>query len=102
MKEGHHPTNRDFASRAESLQPGPDEALDRIEAASTNAAALWRYLALIPPDRPELRNLLCLMWDGVTCNSELGRLTGVHRHTVRQRKKQLKVLIERRLRTLQF
>lgn len=75
--------------KREIASAGPEELLERLEAASMGAVALWKYVVLIPNTRPELRALLCHIWDGCTSDSMLSRKMGVHRHTVKRWRKEL-------------
>jgi len=74
----------------------PDEMLEHIEMASAAASALWSYVMLVPASRPELRVLLCHLWDGCTSDTNLALRMRVHRHTVRRWRKELQGYLVRR------
>lgn len=79
-----------------SASIGPEEILEKLEAASVSATALWKYISLVPNSRPELRALLCHMWDGCTSDTFLAQRMRVHRHTVARWRKQLAIILKSR------
>ncbi len=79
-----------------SVSIGPEELLERLEAASVSATALWKYVTLVPNSRPELRALLCHMWDGCTSDTYLAQRMRVHRHTIARWRKQLADILKSR------
>lgn len=72
----------------------PMELLAALEGSSSAVWVLWMHLVAIPPTRPELRALLCHIWDGIASDTQLGQMFGVHRHTIRKWKRELYGLID--------
>ncbi len=74
--------------------PQPVELISALENTSSAVWVLWMHLVAVPASRPELRALLCHIWDGITSDTQLAAVLGVHRHTVRKWKKELCPIIE--------
>ncbi|MEP0813233.1 MAG: hypothetical protein HRF49_01030 [bacterium] len=88
----HAPARRFVAHDLLRLMDGaaaPSDLLDALQNTSSAVWVLWMHLQVIPPERPELRSLICHIWDGVTSNTELGRMMGVHRHTILKWRREL-------------
>lgn len=91
--------NRGFhggGAEREFSSAGPEELLERLEAASIGASALWKYVLMVPNSRPELRALLCHIWDGCTSDSMLSKKLRVHRHTVTRWRNELGKILKKR------
>lgn len=72
----------------------PMELLAALERSSSAVWVLWMHLVAIPATRPELRSLLCHIWDGAASDTQLAEVLGVHRHTIRNWKRELYQLID--------
>ena len=86
----------DAGQRISDTAPTPEEMLERLEGASSAVSTLWSHVMSIPAWRPELRVLLCHLWDGCTNDTNLARRLGVHRHTVRRWRRELQNYLVRR------
>jgi len=73
----------------------PAELLERLENTSASVWVLWMHLMVIPDGRPELRALLCHIWDGMTTDTQLAKKLGVHRHTIRKWRGELRQYLDR-------
>lgn len=72
----------------------PAELLDRLENTSASVWVLWMHLMTVPDSRPELRAMLCHIWDGMTSDTQLARKLGVHRHTIHKWRGELREYLD--------
>lgn len=94
--ETYYENRGDAVSGVAQAALTPDEMLEHIECASSAASALWSHVMSVPASKPELRVLLCHLWDGCTSDTHLAARMRVHRHTVRRWRQELQGYLVRR------
>lgn len=85
----------DLLARLIRSDANPAELLERLENTSASIWVLWMHLMVVPDARPELRALLCHIWDGMTSDTQLAKKLGVHRHTVRKWRSELREYLDK-------